>query len=104
MKALLLLLIDAYRAALSPLLGGHCRFIPSCSVYAQEAIERHGARHGARLALGRLARCHPFHAGGFDPVPELDVEVEAHACEDGAPTPKGSARCEHELDSRGRQV
>lgn len=69
MKALLLLLIEAYRVALSPLLGGHCRFVPSCSVYAEEAIRRHGAARGARLALGRIARCHPFHRGGFDPVP-----------------------------------
>jgi hypothetical protein len=68
-KSLLLLLIEAYRVALSPLLGGHCRFVPSCSVYAEEAIRRHGAWRGARLALARVARCQPFHRGGFDPVP-----------------------------------
>ena len=66
---LLLLLVEAYRVTLSPLLGGHCRFWPSCSVYAEEAIRRHGARRGARLAARRLLRCHPFHAGGIDPVP-----------------------------------
>ena len=66
---LLLLAIEAYRALLSPLLGGHCRFWPSCSVYAQEAIEKHGAWRGARLALLRLARCQPFARGGIDPVP-----------------------------------
>jgi hypothetical protein len=66
---LLLLLVDAYRVALSPLLGGHCRFFPSCSVYAQEAVRSHGARRGALLALRRLGRCHPFSVGGFDPVP-----------------------------------
>jgi putative membrane protein insertion efficiency factor len=65
----LLVLIDVYRATLSPLLGGHCRFIPSCSAYAEEAIRRHGARRGARLAVGRLLRCHPFRRGGLDPVP-----------------------------------
>lgn len=65
----LLLLVDAYRVALSPLLGGHCRFFPSCSVYAQEALLTHGARRGTRLALARLIRCRPFSAGGFDPVP-----------------------------------
>lgn len=65
----LLLLVDAYRVALSPLLGGHCRFWPSCSDYAEEAIRRHGARRGAHLAVRRLLRCHPFHAGGVDPVP-----------------------------------
>lgn len=66
---LLLLVIDAYRLVLSPILGGYCRFLPSCSVYAQEAIRRHGARRGAALAARRLLRCHPFHSGGYDPVP-----------------------------------
>jgi putative membrane protein insertion efficiency factor len=66
---LLLLALEAYRALLSPLLGGHCRFWPSCSVYAQEAIEKHGAWRGVRLTLLRLARCQPFARGGIDPVP-----------------------------------
>ena len=66
---LLLLLVEAYRVALSPLLGGHCRYWPSCSAYAEEAIRRHGARRGAALAVRRLLRCHPFRPGGFDPVP-----------------------------------
>jgi uncharacterized protein len=66
---LLLLGIDAYRAALSPLLGGYCRYQPSCSVYAAEAIQRYGARRGVGLAIRRLARCHPFRPGGHDPVP-----------------------------------
>ena len=66
---ILLLAIEAYRVSLSPLLGGFCRFVPSCSVYAAEAVQRHGARRGGLLALGRLLRCRPFHKGGFDPVP-----------------------------------
>jgi len=66
---LLLLLVEAYRVGLSPLLGGHCRFWPSCSAYAEEAIRKHGARRGAALAARRVLRCHPFHAGGIDPVP-----------------------------------
>ena len=66
---LVLLLIEAYRLLLSPLLGGHCRFWPSCSAYAQEAVQRHGAAQGCRLALRRLLRCHPFAPGGVDPVP-----------------------------------
>lgn len=65
----LLLLIEGYRLALAPLLGGYCRFEPSCSVYAQQAILRHGALRGTRLALSRLLRCQPFHRGGYDPVP-----------------------------------
>jgi putative membrane protein insertion efficiency factor len=64
-----LLAIEAYRVTLSPLLGGFCRFQPSCSAYAAEAVRRHGARRGSLLALRRLLRCQPFHRGGFDPVP-----------------------------------
>ena len=65
----LLLAIEAYRALLAPLVGGYCRFVPSCSVYAAEAVRSHGARRGAALTVRRLLRCHPFHPGGFDPVP-----------------------------------
>jgi len=65
----LILGVEAYRLLLSPLIGGYCRFVPSCSVYAQDALARHGARRGLRLALLRLARCHPLHPGGIDPVP-----------------------------------
>ena len=65
----LLLLIEVYRVTLAPLIGGFCRYVPSCSVYAQEAIRRHGAGPGSRLAVRRLLRCHPFHRGGIDPVP-----------------------------------
>jgi putative membrane protein insertion efficiency factor len=65
----LLGLIEVYRVLLSPLLGGYCRFVPSCSVYGAEAIRRHGAVRGSVLTLRRLSRCHPFRPGGFDPVP-----------------------------------
>ncbi|MDQ5872704.1 MAG: membrane protein insertion efficiency factor YidD [Acidobacteriota bacterium] len=58
-----------YKTAISPLLPRACRYEPTCSVYAREAIERHGLRRGGVLALRRLARCHPLRAGGFDPVP-----------------------------------
>jgi len=64
-----LALIEAYRVLLSPLLGGFCRFEPSCSRYATEAVARHGLGRGAALTLQRLLRCQPFHPGGFDPVP-----------------------------------
>lgn len=70
-------LILFYRAALSPLLGPTCRYWPTCSAYALEAVERHGARRGAWLALKRIGRCHPWHAGGYDPVPDAP-----HRCGD----------------------
>jgi putative membrane protein insertion efficiency factor len=69
MKQLLLALIGFYRYAISPFLGRRCRFFPSCSEYAAEAVEKHGVGKGARLALQRILRCHPWNPGGFDPVP-----------------------------------
>lgn len=65
----LTLAIKAYRWLISPLLGTNCRFTPSCSAYAIEAVERHGAARGAWLAVRRLARCHPWGGAGYDPVP-----------------------------------
>jgi putative membrane protein insertion efficiency factor len=70
MRALLIALIRVYQLFVSPLLGNHCRFYPSCSQYAREAIEQHGALCGGWLAIRRLLRCHPWHPGGVDPVPE----------------------------------
>ena len=69
MKPLLLGAIRLYRLVLSPWWGGACRFTPTCSVFAEEAIDRHGALHGTWLAFKRVGRCHPWCAGGFDPVP-----------------------------------
>ena len=64
-----LLLVRGYRALISPLLPASCRFYPSCSAYAEEALRRHGAVKGSALAARRLLRCHPLHEGGIDPVP-----------------------------------
>lgn len=69
MKRLLIGLLHAYRYALSPFLGRNCRFHPSCSEYALEAIERFGAAKGCQLAARRVSRCHPWNPGGYDPVP-----------------------------------
>ena len=69
MKTLLIGVLRFYRYAISPLLGRNCRFHPSCSEYAIEAVQRHGARRGGWLAAKRVGRCHPFHPGGYDPVP-----------------------------------
>jgi putative membrane protein insertion efficiency factor len=69
MKAVALFLIRAYQATLSPLLGNRCRYYPTCSAYAGEAIAKYGFLKGTFLGIRRLLRCHPFHAGGIDPVP-----------------------------------
>ncbi|MBS0320371.1 MAG: membrane protein insertion efficiency factor YidD [Proteobacteria bacterium] len=70
MSRVLLALLRGYQLVVSPLLGPRCRFFPSCSQYACDAIARHGAGRGSLLAARRLCKCHPFHPGGHDPVPE----------------------------------
>ena len=69
MRRFFTVLIRAYQYAGSPFLAPQCRFHPSCSAYCLQAVERHGVLRGAWLGLKRLARCHPWHSGGFDPVP-----------------------------------
>lgn len=76
MQRLLISLIRAYRTILSPLFGPTCRFQPTCSRYAIEAIERFGPGHGSWLALKRILRCHPLHPGGYDPVPAATQEPD----------------------------
>lgn len=70
MKKLLLLLLRGYQLGISPFLGQNCRFYPTCSNYALEAVREHGALRGGFLATRRLCKCHPWHPGGLDPVPE----------------------------------
>ncbi|MDT8398184.1 MAG: membrane protein insertion efficiency factor YidD [Pseudomonadales bacterium] len=70
MTKVALKLITLYQYLLSPLIGNACRFHPSCSHYTRQAIEKHGLRSGFLLGLRRISRCHPFHEGGIDPVPE----------------------------------
>ena len=78
MRVILTALIQAYRWFVSPLLGPNCRFYPTCSCYAQESIERHGALRGSWLAVRRIARCHPWHEGGYDPVPDALPHATEH--------------------------
>lgn len=69
MKTVLIALLRFYRYAISPMLGRNCRFHPTCSEYAIEAMQRHGALRGGWMAAKRVGRCHPFNPGGYDPVP-----------------------------------
>ncbi len=83
MRKLVRLGIRAYQYTVSPFLGNHCRFYPSCSQYALEAVDRFGLVRGGGLALQRLLRCHPWHPGGFDPVPEPPVSEPRNPRHDG---------------------
>lgn len=69
MKRVLIIAVRVYRYAISPFMAPCCRFHPSCSTYALEAIERHGALKGTWYSIRRIGRCHPFNPGGYDPVP-----------------------------------
>ncbi|MGI9305576.1 MAG: membrane protein insertion efficiency factor YidD [Gammaproteobacteria bacterium] len=79
MQTVLIALIKVYRYVLSPFVGQHCRFTPSCSCYAEEALRVHGCLHGGGLMLWRLLRCHPWCEGGYDPVPPVK-DSNAHKC------------------------
>lgn len=82
MRQLMLLAIRVYRYAISPMMAGHCRYFPSCSEYAQEAITRHGARRGIWLSTKRLCRCHPWGGHGYDPVPGTSDPSWENHCQD----------------------
>ena len=74
MARILISFVRAYQILLSPLMGMHCRYQPTCSHYMMDAINRFGAIRGTWLGLRRLSRCHPWHKGGLDPVPELKTK------------------------------
>lgn len=76
MKKILLSIIKFYQRAISPLTPPTCRFHPTCSQYGFEAIETHGALKGSWLAIRRISKCHPFHEGGYDPVPEKKIKED----------------------------
>jgi putative membrane protein insertion efficiency factor len=83
MRGLIKAIIQTYRWLISPLLGPSCRFYPTCSAYALDALDRHGALHGSWLAVRRLLRCHPFNPGGFDPVPDTRACAETKGISHG---------------------
>lgn len=72
MRTIFVFLIQVYQRAVSPFLGSRCRFYPTCSSYAAEAVSTHGVRRGGWLSLQRIGKCHPWHAGGVDPVPDRE--------------------------------
>ncbi|AFY42017.1 membrane protein insertion efficiency factor YidD [Nostoc sp. PCC 7107] len=80
MKLLFIWLIRGYRMFISPLFPPTCRFQPTCSMYAIQAIERFGVMRGGWMAIWRILRCHPFHPGGYDPVPEISPSVMQVDC------------------------
>ncbi|HCE39423.1 membrane protein insertion efficiency factor YidD [Alloalcanivorax profundimaris] len=75
MKRVLLTGLRVYQLVLSPWIGNQCRFYPTCSEYARQAVETHGSLRGSALAAKRLCKCHPWHPGGFDPVPGREEEA-----------------------------
>ena len=81
MRRVLIVLVKGYRLLISPMLPPSCRFYPTCSEYAVEALSQHGALKGGWLTLRRLGRCHPFCAGGIDPVPGSSSESCASVCD-----------------------
>jgi len=85
MKTILLAIIRLYQLTLSAVIGRRCRYLPTCSEYASEAIRKHGAARGSALAFARICRCHPWGHSGFDPVPEVYEGPVWRMKEEGAP-------------------
>ena len=97
-KRLMVLLIRGYALLISPFLGNNCRYYPSCSAYTQEAIERHGALRGLWLGIKRISRCHPFHEGGYDPVPPARHEARTGSSRDAGPPVADATRKQDDPD------
>ncbi|HUA40145.1 MAG TPA: membrane protein insertion efficiency factor YidD [Streptosporangiaceae bacterium] len=97
---ILVVLLTGYRRFISPLLGPTCRYYPSCSAYALEAVQLHGALRGSWLAARRLSRCHPFHAGGIDPVPGSELAEASARSESGSNELGGQGPDRHEQSTR----
>jgi putative membrane protein insertion efficiency factor len=89
MKAVAQFALRGYKRWISPMLPHACRFVPTCSEYALEAVERHGALRGTGLAVARLLRCHPFSLAGYDPVPPVTYVTE-HCCHQAGSIPFGT--------------
>ncbi len=98
MKKVLLTIIGIYRKWISPALPGRCRFAPTCSAYAHEALEKHGPLKGSVLTASRLARCHPFNPGGWDPVPPVSDYRS-----NGVTVSKLSGRANNQLTTSARE-
>lgn len=78
MRRVAILCVRCYRYCISPFMAAHCRFYPSCSEYAEQAFQRHGIIKGLWITVKRLSRCHPWHQGGYDPVPEKGKVKHVH--------------------------
>ena len=98
MRFALIAVLKFYKYFISPLLGSNCRFYPSCSNYGLIAIQRHGALKGTYLTIKRLLKCHPFHEGGLDPVPEKPVE---HTLVNQTPVKQTQGKLGHKNKNKG---
>lgn len=104
MKRLLLWAIQGYRRFVSPLFPPTCRYTPSCSQYALEAIQQYGAGRGTWLALRRISRCHPFHEGGYDPVPQGLWQVGRTSLEEVMQSDQRDAATTHDETTSSSQT
>lgn len=100
MKYILIGLLKAYRVVISPLYGNVCRYYPSCSAYALQAVQTHGAARGSWLATKRLLSCHPWARGGYDPVPGTDPEYEREQADRRDPAAKHRSQHPHDHDDK----